>query len=206
MILISERLPFSKWINRKFLHAMIGNLPFIMPFFTASIYPFLVAFPFILVTFLATPYSPVKLPGRLGALTEEGHSMGLVMYALSYSTLAWFFGSKPYIVAAGILPMAYGDSTAAILGTKFGAHRYKITESKSIEGSAGMFLGSFLSILVALLYFSHFYVFSFPNPIYPAIVIAVLTTIIEAAMPRGLDNIAVPLIGAGTFILLNSWF
>lgn len=45
---------------RKFLHLMIGNLPFIIPFFTITIFPALVAVPLILVTLFASPYSPFK--------------------------------------------------------------------------------------------------------------------------------------------------
>jgi len=68
--------------SRKFLHAMIGNLPFIIPFFTSNIYPVLVAAPFILVTFLASSYSPFKNFNErlkvLADITEEGHQLGLV--------------------------------------------------------------------------------------------------------------------------------
>jgi len=64
VILVSSKmdrlLHISRKASRKFLHAMIGNLPFIIPFFTANIYPVLVAASFILVTFLASPYSSFK--------------------------------------------------------------------------------------------------------------------------------------------------
>ena len=111
----------DKWLNisqrtsRKFLHAMIGNLPFIIPFFTSTVFPVLVAAPFILVTYLATPYTPINRMNRLkdlANLTEKGHSLGLFFYAVSYTFLALFFASKPMVIAAGILPMASGDSAA----------------------------------------------------------------------------------------------
>ncbi|MBM3291460.1 phosphatidate cytidylyltransferase [Candidatus Bathyarchaeota archaeon] len=206
MILVSGILPLPKNVSRKFLHAMIGNLPFIMPFFTNPFFPFLVASPFVLVTFLATPYSPIKIAdklGKLGDLTEEGHSLGLVMYAVSYSTLALLYGVKPYVVAAGILPMAYGDSSAALLGYYYGKHKYKFIETKSIEGSIGMFLGSFLSITVSIAYFSMFYNLNFTNSILSTIIISLLVTIVEAISPKGIDNIAVPAVGAISFIFLN---
>jgi len=101
-------LNVSHKVSRKFLHAMIGNLPFIIPFFTSNVYPVLVAAPFILVTLFASPYSPSKSISRrlkgLADITEEGHHLGLVFYAISYTFLALFFASKPYVVAAGILP------------------------------------------------------------------------------------------------------
>ena len=173
IILIASYLKkgtLSPKYSRKFLHALIGNLPLIMAYFTQSIFPFLVASPFILVTFLVIPYSPFpwlseKLSG-LSELTEEGHHTGLVLYAISYTTLSYFFGTQPYIVAAGIFPMAYGDSAAALVGMRYG--RRKIG-SKSLEGCAGMFFGSFISLLIGMFYFSSLYGFSLIDQIIPIV-------------------------------------
>lgn len=188
--------------SRKFLHAMIGNLPLIMPYFTEAIYTALVASPFIIVTFLATPYSPfpglLDKMGSLGELTEEGHSTGLVMYALSYTLLALLYGTRPYIVAAGIFPMAYGDSIAALIGSRYGATKFKVFEEKSLQGSIGMFLGSLTSLSLGMVYFSGTYGFGFP--LLPIIATVVVTTILEAISPIGIDNILVPLVGAYTFL------
>lgn len=192
-------------ISRKFLHAMIGNLPLIMPYFTEAIYPVLVASPFILVTFLATPYSPfpnlLDRLGSLGELTEEGHSTGLVMYALSYTLLAILFGTRPYIVVAGIFPMAYGDSLAALIGYKYGTTKYKVFEEKSIQGSLGMFVGSLMSLALGMLYFSGLYEFPFMTQLVPILSVSIVSTILEALSPKGIDNILVPLLGSYTFIL-----
>lgn len=197
-------------VSRKFLHAMIGNLPLIMPYFTEAIYPVLVAGPFILVTFLATPYSPfpdlLNRLGSLGELTEEGHSTGLVMYALSYTLLAYLFGTRPYIVASGIFPMAYGDSLAALVGFKYGSTKFKVFEEKSVQGSVGMLTGSLVSLALCMLYFSGIYGFSFQAQIYPILAVSFVTTILEAASPRGIDNMLVPLIGAYVFIATGGGF
>ncbi len=188
--------------SRKFLHSMIGNLPLIMPFFTQSIFPFLVASPFILVTFLATPYSPLpwlteKL-SSLSDLTEEGHHTGLVLYAISYTALAYLFGTQPYIVAAGIFPMAYGDSLAALIGMRYGKTKLG---NKSLEGCAGMFFGSLISLLLGMAYFSSIYSFTLIDQIIPSLLVAIVVTVAEFFSPSGLDNIAVPALGALTFIL-----
>jgi phytol kinase len=211
LILVSSRMGdsgrVSKKTSRKFLHAMIGNLPLIMPFFTDRVFPFLVAAPFILVTFLVSPYSPLpELAKRLSGLaeiTEEGHHTGLVLYAVSYSILALLYGVEPYVVAAGIFPMAYGDSSAAIIGERFGAHRYRLFEAKSLEGSLGMLTGSLLSLLGGMLYFSLIYGFSFPAQLAPCLAVATVATVAEALSPRSMDNLSVPLLGALTFIAMG---
>ena len=191
--------------SRKFLHAMIGNLPLIMPHFTEAIYPFLVASPFIVVTFLATPYSPFQnlldRLGSLGELTEVGHSTGPIMYAISYTLLSYLYGTSPYIAAAGIFPMAYGDSSAALIGMRYGTTKFRVFEEKSLQGFLGMFLGSLVSLTLGMLYFSGIYGFTLGSQLIPIISVSFVTTIAEAISPRGLDNIFVPLLGAFTFIV-----
>jgi dolichol kinase len=210
LIIISGKLDdriVSKKTSRKFLHAMIGNLPFIMPFFTDNIYPFLVASPFIIVTFLASPFNPVssiqKKMNDLADITGEGHHTGLILYAVSYSVLALLYGVTPYVMASGIFPMAYGDSTAALIGTKLGRHKYRIFEEKSLEGSLGMFLGSLVSLLVGMFYFSMLYGFTFQSQIIPTLLVAIVVTVAEAVSPKGLDNIAVPFLGVFTFLVMG---
>lgn len=208
IIVVSGKLPsvfhVSQKSARKFLHAMIGNLLFIIPFFTSNIYPVLVAAPFVLVTFLASPYSPIhrKLTG-LANITEEGHPLGLVFYAISYTLLAFFFASKPYVIAAGILPMAYGDSAASLVGEKYGERRYSIVANKSFEGSLAMFFGSFLSLTIGFAFFCTLYSLSYSAMILRAIPVAVVATLVESLSPKGFDNIAVPILGALTLWLLT---
>jgi dolichol kinase len=210
IIFISSRmekfLGMSRKVSRKFLHVMIGNFPFIIPFFTANIFPFLVAAPFIAVTFLASPYSPFKSLSKkmegLAGISEEGHRLGLVFYALSYTILALFFASKPEVIAAGILPMAYGDAAASLIGERFGKRKYKIIADKSLEGSAAMFIAGFSSFTVCLAFFSLLYSFSILDKIFVAIGVAAVTTLAEAFSPLGFDNITVPAFGASAYLLL----
>lgn len=204
---IDKRLHVSQKFSRKFLHAMIGNLPFVIPFFTSKIYPVLVAVPFILVTFLASPSSPFKGLSRrlkgLADLTEEGHHLGLVFYATSYTILALFFASKPHILAAGVLPMAYGDSVASIVGERYGRGRYKLVADKSLEGSVAMFFASLFSLTLSLVFFSTLYPLSVLEKLFPALAAATTATLVESLSPRGSDNLTVPIFSALTFLLLG---
>jgi phytol kinase len=201
----------SSKYSRKFLHIMIGNLPFIIPFFTLNLFPlnfpFFVAAPFILVTFLATPYSPSHTLGErlkgLTGITEKGHHLGLVYYAVSYTILALFFASKPYIIAAGVLPMAYGDASAAMIGEKYGKKQYHVFTDKTLEGSGAMFVVSFLSIEASLLFFSTLYSLPLVTLSVTALIVVLVTTLAEAFSPLGFDNITVPLLGASVFLLFS---
>lgn len=196
--------------SRKFLHIMIGNLPFLIPFFTYNKlplnFPFFVAVPFVFVTFFVSPHSPIKILSRrlpdLTEVTEGGHQLGLVFYAVSYTVLALFFSAKPFVIAAGILPMAYGDAAASLVGEKFGRHQFKISAKKSAEGSIAMFAVSFFSVAVGLVFFSAFYSFSLFNSFMSASIVATVATVAEAITPRGLDNITVPLSCVLVFLFL----
>lgn len=191
--------------RRKFLHIMIGNLPFVIPFFTVEFLPGLVAAPFIIVTFLASPYSPfksatVRMRG-LSDITEEGHSGGLVFYAVSYTCLAFLFPSRAYVVAAGILPMAYGDAAASIVGEKFGKTKYRLVAVKSLEGSAAMFMVSVSSLAAGLFFFSFVYPFLLVEKLLAALAAAAVVTVVEGISPMGFDNITVPVSSVVVFLL-----
>jgi phytol kinase len=209
VIFVSGRMDkfqgISPKTSRKFLHVMIGNLPFIIPFFSSPIFPALVAAPFILVTFLATPHSPLKSINRklkgLSEITGEGHQWGLVFYAISYTCLVLLFAQKSYVIAIGILPMAYGDAAASVIGEKYGRHQYKLVAKKSFEGSAAMFLVSLVSLLCGLAFFCQIYGFSFISRIPATIGATAVGTLVEGFSPLGFDNLTVPVFSVLTFLL-----
>lgn len=212
MILVASRLSalgVSQRASRKFLHAMIGNLVLFIPLFKWGLSPFLVAAPFILVTFLASPLSPwgflrERLRG-LSELTEEGHHTGLILYSISFSLLALLYASKPHVIASGVLPMAYGDSAAALVGMSMGKRKYRLIAEKSLEGSLAMFTASLLSLVVSGIYFSALYSFPVGGKLLPFLAVSIVVTLVEAVSPRGLDNIGVPLSGALAFLLTDGW-
>jgi dolichol kinase len=192
---------------------MIGNLVFLIPFFTYNTlpinFPFFVAAPFVLVTFLVSPYSPVKSLGKrmpnLVEVTEGGHQLGLVFYAISFSVLACFFSTQPSVIAAGVVPMAYGDAAASLVGEKFGKRKFKIFCRKSVEGSLVMFAVSFVGLSASLLFFSAMHPFPLLRSMVAALGVAAGATAAEALAPRGIDNLTVPFFGALLFIILMGW-
>jgi len=206
-IKIGDRLPAT--LRRKFLHIMIGNFVFIIPFFTLTIFPlnfpFFVAFPFVVITFLVTPASPLKLTSKISGLSDitiSGHEYGLLFYAISYTILAFFYSATPYIIIAGILPMSFGDAAASLVGQKIGHHKISIRTNKSFEGSAAMFLTTLISVTFTLFGFSYLWSFSLTALFLSSLVVALLATALEALTPKGLDNLTVPLICALVFLVL----
>ncbi len=198
LIIISEKILKSySSFSRKFLHIMVGNILFILPFFTnREIITFLTAAPFILLTFLISPYSPLKIKNKVSA---SGHGFGLVYYAISWTILAFFFYDQPWIIAVGIAAMSYGDGMAALIGERFGKRKYNISgDTKSLEGSLGMFLVLIGSLFVVLAYYH-----ALPSNYLVLVIVALVATIFEGITPKGLDNLSACFSAVITYLILT---
>lgn len=195
LIIFTEKIVSKKYPvqSRKFLHIMTGNIAFILPLFeTREIMAFLAAGPFILFTFLMSPYSPFK--SIRGKTSQAGHGLGLVYYAITWTVLAYLLFDHREIIAMAILAMSYGDGLAALIGIRYGKRKYTVLKDiKSYIGSIAMFLCTFLLLIIALLFYSELVttrVFVF------LLCVAGVATIIEGITPLGLDNLSVPFVTA----------
>ncbi len=199
LLLISEKVLYKHpKFSRKFLHIMVGNILFILPLFDSRwVITFLAAAPFIPLTYLMSPYSPIK--SVKDKLSESGHGLGLVYYAISWTVLAFFFYDQPWIIAGGIAAMSYGDGIASLIGQKFGRSKYCISgDVKSLEGSAAMFLILLITLWIVLKYYAVL-------PISPLVIVSValVATVLEAITPKGLDNITACFGAVATYLILT---
>jgi len=195
IFLTSEKLLKNRpSFARKFTHIMVGNIIFFLPLFTGEegrmFMTLFIAIPIVVFAFLLTKYSPIKIKN---SITESGHGLGLFYYAITWTVLAFFFYNNQFIIAVGIVAMSYGDGFASLIGQKFGKHKYTVFgDTKSYEGSLTMFLVLIAMLCVALGYYT--FVIDYPPyilNIFVIIVIAAVTTVVEAITPKGLDNLSV---------------
>ena len=100
--------------------------------------------------------------------------------------------------------MAYGDSAAALVGRRFG--RRALVKGKTLEGTLAMFAASLTALTLSLAYFSALYPFTLAQKFLPALAVAIVVAIAEVLSPKGFDNIAVPLLGALTFLVVDGGF
>ncbi|MDO5815472.1 MAG: phosphatidate cytidylyltransferase, partial [Methanobrevibacter sp.] len=120
-------------VSRKFLHIMVGNMIFAMPFFSDPwVMVWFLTLPITIALFFLTEYSPVKIEN---SVTESGHALGLFFYAGIWTILIAVYSiispaNDPkyfiWIVALAIVPMVYGDGFAALIGQKFGKVKYTV--------------------------------------------------------------------------------
>lgn len=133
-----------------------------------------------------------KFPLLPGINSVGRQSLGTFFYAVSIGVLvAWFWSvEQPQYAALGILVMTWGDGLAALIGQRFGKHRYKIWGiQKSWEGSLTMAVVSY--IVSSLLFLD------IQGNIWQtwmiSLVIALVATSLEAFSKFGIDNLTVPL-------------
>jgi dolichol kinase len=200
LLIITEKILSKKYpiMSRKILHIMVGNIAFLLPIFqTREVMAFIAAGPFIIFTFLMSPYTPIK--SISGKTSSAGHGMGLVYYSITWTILAYLFFDNMVVIAIGIFAMSYGDGFASIIGSRYGLKKYNLFgDQKSYIGSLSMFIFTYIFLIIALLYYN------IEFSIYIILLlgfISLIGTIIEGITPKGLDNLFVPFV-----VVFLYWF
>ena len=143
-----------------------------------------------------------RLPILPGINSVGRQSLGTFFYSVSFGILvAWFwYLQQPQYAALGILIMTWGDGLAALIGQRFGKHKYKVfgTE-KSWEGSLTMM---FVSFIVCSLILVGTQGNSWQTWVV-SLVVAVIATALEAFSFLGIDNLTVPLGSAALAFFLS---
>lgn len=129
----------------------------------------------------------------LPAINSVGRrSLGTFFYAVSIGILvAWFWRvQQPEYAALGILIMAWGDGLAALIGQRFGKHKYKYWGGqKSWEGSLTMAITSFvISVLILVSIKGNYW-----QVWLVSLLVALAATALEAFSFLGIDNLTVPI-------------
>lgn len=183
---------------RKVVHVLIGGIVFFWWSFDSSVVMAgLGALPFVPLLLLATPKSPIKAlrNSPLGLSSSEGHPYGLVLYAISWTVIAYFLFGNLFAASIAIVAMSFGDGMGGVIGERFGKIRY--SPHRTLEGSIAVFIATAVSIVVlAWFYFS---VIGYSGSTAPyflapfALAIAGLATLLEALVPGSVDNLVMPL-------------
>lgn len=135
---------------------------------------------------------------------EKGRHEVIISFITLFSMMAMmltiFWGvlgaEHKYLVIAAIMAWGPGDAVAAIVGKNFGKHKLQgrmIEGVKSVEGSVGMAVTSFVCVLPILLLMSE-------HPWYISLmfslVVAPIASLTELFTKKGWDTITVPIVSA----------
>jgi phytol kinase len=202
---IRKNLDLKKDFTRKFVHIAIGT--YIIPTFIIfhSLYYALVPpVCFIIVNILSYRFKIFRAMEE-----DDGNNLGTMLFPISFCiVMIVFWNTGPDRVAAmlGILTMAWGDSSASIIGRNFGTHYYHVfRERKSIEGSVAMLAASYIAMIITLTLVGHPRL-DVREMAITAFVTAIFGTFLEAVSVRGLDNLIVPVLSSGAAYILIKLF
>jgi phytol kinase len=187
---------------RKVVHVLTGGIVFFWWMFDSRIVMAgLAAFPFVVLLLLATPNSPIE-PLRkslLGARSSEGHPYGLVLYAISWTIIAYLLFGDLYAASIAIAAMSFGDGMGEMIGRRYGKVKYM--PNRTLEGSAAVVIATLVSTIV--LAWFYFGVIGYTGSTAPALLwlfaptIALFVALLEAVTPGAVDNLVIPLVVAG---------
>lgn len=169
-----------------------------------------------LLVFVAVVYPVLKIAERIDGYSQllverkngEIKNSLIVVFVMFAAIIAlcWGLLDDKLLVFACIFAWGFGDGAAALVGKGFGKHTLQgrmIEGSKSVEGSAAMFVVSFLSVIVVLLLRGglHWYAYA---PV--SLLAAFVCTVVELYTRNGMDTITCPLAAAAVIVpLVNVW-
>jgi phytol kinase len=185
-------------IIRKIVHIGTGNVILIAWWLDIPAYVGITAAVFAsIITLLSYQFPIIPSINNI-----ERHSLGTFFYAVSIGVLVGVFWHlyQPQYAVLGIMTMAWGDGLAALIGKRFGKHKYIVFGSqKSWEGSLTVTLISYF-ICATLLLVTQGNIW---QTWIVSLIVAAIATILEAFSFLGIDNLTVPIGSATCAYLLN---
>lgn len=129
--------------------------------------------------------------------TGEKGNLGTIYFPISFGLLVFYFWNQPVNMVASMMPMTWGDAMAAIVGRRYGHYRFTIGgRTRSLEGSLAMLFWSWVSTSLALFampYFAARPPINWMLALIYGAAIAIVSTVVEALSPWGIDNLTVPI-------------
>ncbi|MCU0852661.1 MAG: hypothetical protein MUC90_05340 [Thermoplasmata archaeon] len=209
VVLLSWALRHRVSNARKLVHILTGGIVFFWWMFdTQIVMAGLAALPFVPILLLATPRSPIRAlrESPLGARSSEGHPYGLVLYAISWTIVAYFLFFDLFAASVAVAAMSFGDGMGELIGRRFGRVRYM--PHRTLEGSVAVFVAVVASVMVLSWFYFGYIDYSYGTQ--PALValfavaIGGFASILEAISPGSIDNLVIPLVIAGFLHMLGA--
>ena len=133
----------------------------------------------------------------------EQFSWAATTFIIAALPILWIAPTPVALAALAMLGL--GDGMSAMVGKMIGKHKLRYNPDKSWEGSLAGFLGGSLGALVVTAWYYAEAGLEYPMlAIVPVAVAGALAAAIVESLPQWEDNVSVPIVSAGTMMLL--WF
>ena len=200
ILLILKNTKFPVWINRKIGHFLGGTFIAFIVFQFSSLSGIVFAVGLFIILFviflicsrgkLLTEYFMFNFREN-----EKDHTFLINTISTLFVLLGilLFFYNYPAVFVAGALVISWGDTFGEVIGKTLPFVKYRIFCDKSVSGTIGVFIFSFLSFISAIiLYEVHFSIKAF----WICILGSFTCALIESASWKWFDNIVLPPIGS----------
>lgn len=189
---------FSKYsieLSRKFAHIMCANSWIISNFFFDNIYYCIIP-PFIITIIMILSYKYNIFKGVERPNQKKSYGTVYFFLAMIILEIISFVKYQSIITLGGyFLILGYGDAFAALIGKKKNWIPYKVGNYyKSISGNVAMFIFSFFSFYLYMIFYNLEY------SIMDVFIISIIATFLEAISVKGTDNLTIPI---GTYFIFE---
>jgi phytol kinase len=188
----SDRCHVAPELLRKILHVCMGVVTLLFPWMFSTVWP-VVILAAVSVWWLWSVQWCRPLQQFAGGVTDgvSRHTCGELYFPVAIALLFWLSQGNLLLYVIPVLVLTFADALAAVVGLRYGAHRYTIGAGiKSWEGSATFFVVALCVVFLSLLFMAGM-------PGSKALLVAVVTalpvTFVEAISHTGWDNLLVPL-------------
>jgi dolichol kinase len=140
-----------------------------------------------------------RMEWRLVIDSVDRHSYGEFYFALAIALVFTVSGGDPLTYIIPVLILAGADTAAAMVGLRYGRAQYNtLSGKKTVEGSLACFATAFLLTYVTLFIATD--IVSIER-LGISLLVAFVSTTVEAAGTRGLDNLLIPVFA---FLILKA--
>lgn len=185
-------------IKRKIVHMVVGLFSLLLRYLSFS-----VALICALLAFINNAFILPRLGGKKLYREEEkekGYPLGILLYPITVFLLILIYKNQFYIAAAIWGIMAFGDGSAALIGTLFGNHKLPWNKQKSLEGT----LSYIIFGAIGACFLAWWTSLNKPGPSLPffysfyfiPIIVTFISALLESYPTKLDDNITIPLISS----------
>lgn len=204
-IYLSDKIPI--WVTRKIGHISLHFFLAFFPYFFVNLFDFIIFLVLLIVIgvvlSLSTKFwfiSKIIICNTRNMNGETSREFALNAFLTSLGAISIFllFHNQLYIYTAALLSLSLGDGFGELIGRPFGKIKFTIISEKSLIGTVTVFLGIFVSLIIAFVINSLFSV----SIICKLLIISLVGTAAELFNYKYLDNLFVPFSVAISLFLL----
>lgn len=190
--------PHPEWV-RKLMHIGSGLVALSLPWLFDDPGPVI-----LLAVIAAVAMAALKwlaaLRDTLGRVTGSvlRSTLGEICFPVAAGILFVLARGDRLLYSIPLLILTFADASAALIGVFYGVRRYTTSDgTKTLEGSLAFFQAAFLSTLVPILLFT---TLGRVETLLIALLMALLSMLLDAIAWWGLDNLLIPLL---SFLMLR---